>query len=62
MKALDKLRETMRRDRVFDFMLEKQLPAMPGTRAVIEGEVDTTHGPILYLEGVNVAFDGFNNI
>ena len=23
------------------------------------GEVDTTHGPILYLEGVSVSFDGF---
>ncbi len=62
MKALDNLRETMRRDRVFDFMLDKHAPAMPGTRAVIEGVVDTTHGPILYLEGVNVAFDGFKAI
>lgn len=62
MKVLDDLRETMRRDRVFDFMLEKQLPVMPGTRAVKEGEVDTSHGPILYLEGVNVSFDGFKAI
>ena len=62
MKALDQLRETMRRDRVFDFMRDKQLPAMPGTRAVVEGEVDVTHGPILYLEDVNVAFDGFKAI
>ena len=62
MKALDQLRETMRRDRVFDFMLDKQLPAMPGTHRVVEGEIDVTHGPILYLEGVNVAFDGFKAI
>ncbi|NOU20375.1 MAG: urea ABC transporter ATP-binding protein UrtD [Methyloglobulus sp.] len=27
--------------------------------ALKEGEVDTTHGPILYLEGVSVSFDGF---
>lgn len=26
---------------------------------VVEGEVDTRHGPILYLEDVSVSFDGF---
>jgi len=62
MKALDNLRETMRRDRVFDFMLDKQVSAMPGTHTVKEGEVDVRHGHILYLEGVNVAFDGFKAI
>lgn len=62
MKSLDNLRETMRRDRVFEFMRERQMPVMPGTRPVREGEVDTAHGPILYLEGVNVAFDGFKAI
>jgi len=62
MKALDDLRQVMRRDRVFDFMVEKQPPVMPGTHVVKEGEVDVSHGPILYLEGVNVAFDGFKAI
>ncbi len=51
MKALDQLRETMRRDRVFDFMLP--------TSGL---EVDTSHGTLLYMEGVSVSFDGFRAI
>jgi urea transport system ATP-binding protein len=51
MNALDNLRETMRRDRVFDFMLQ--------TRDL---EVDLSHGTILYLEGISVSFDGFKAI
>lgn len=62
MKALDNLRQVMRRDRVFDFMVEKQPPVMSGTHVVNDGEIDVSHGPILYLEGVNVAFDGFKAI
>jgi urea transport system ATP-binding protein len=31
-------------------------------RVVKDREVDTTHGRILYLEGVNVSFDGFKAI
>ena len=52
MTQLDRLRETFRRDQVFDFV-------NPGTRPVRPGEVDVSHGPILYLEGVTVSFDGF---
>jgi urea transport system ATP-binding protein len=51
MSALDNLRETMRRDRVFDFMLQ--------TRDL---EVDLSHGTILYLEEISVSFDGFKAI
>ncbi len=51
MKALEQLRETMRRDRVFDFMLP--------TGGL---EVDTSHGTLLYMEGVSVSFDGFRAI
>ncbi len=51
MKALERLREGMRRDRVFDFMLD---PARM--------EVDVSHGTILYLEDVSVSFDGFKAI
>jgi urea transport system ATP-binding protein len=51
MKALDQLRETMRRDRVFDFMLQ--------TSGL---EVDVSHGTILYLEDISVSFDGFKAI
>ncbi|MEQ8663855.1 MAG: ABC transporter ATP-binding protein, partial [Gammaproteobacteria bacterium] len=40
----------MRRDRVFDFLA----PPLPP-----EALVDTRHGPILYLEGISVSFDGF---
>jgi len=53
MKALDQLKETMRRDRVFDFM------ARSGTHPVHAGKIDTSHGPILYVENINVSFDGF---
>ncbi len=51
MKALDNLRQTMRRDRVFDFMLE--------TRNL---QADLSHGTILYLEEISVSFDGFKAI
>jgi len=46
--SLDAFREVMRRDRVFDFMLDETLPA-----------VDVSHGVLLYVEGLSVSFDGF---
>jgi len=53
MKPLDKLRDHMRRDRVFDFMAQ-------GRHTTIPGRVDTSHqNTILYVEGVTVSFDGF---
>ncbi len=51
MKPLDTLREQVRRDRVFDFMVPKT-----GL------ELDVSHGTILYLEGLTVSFDGFKAI
>jgi urea transport system ATP-binding protein len=48
MSGLDEIRETMRRDRVFDFMLDEKLPA-----------VDVSHTVLLYVEGLSVSFDGF---
>ena len=45
-------REIFRRDRVFDFMVQGRHPVVPG-------EIDTSHGPILYLDSVTVSFDGF---
>jgi urea transport system ATP-binding protein len=51
MNALDNLRNVMRRDQVFDMMLE--------TRGL---EVDTSKGIILYLEDISVSFDGFKAI
>ncbi|PKM30654.1 MAG: urea ABC transporter ATP-binding protein UrtD [Gammaproteobacteria bacterium HGW-Gammaproteobacteria-11] len=50
MNSLDQLRSTWRRDQVFDFLLPP--PAF-------EKPVDTSHGPILYVEDVSVSFDGF---
>jgi len=50
MSGLDKLRQTMRRDQVWDFM-------MP--RYTYQDVLDTRKGPILYLEDVTVSFDGF---
>ena len=40
----------MRRDRVFDFLA----PPLPP-----DALLDTSHGPILYLEDISVSFDGF---
>ena len=50
MKAIHQLRSSMRRDRVFDFLVE-------APRA--SAQLDTRHGQILYLESVTVSFDGF---
>ncbi len=58
MSALDNIREVMRRDKVFEFVEQKRLPFV-GRRTVIPGEIDVTHGPILYLENISVSFDGF---
>jgi urea transport system ATP-binding protein len=51
MNTLDNLRNVMRRDQVFDMMLE--------THGL---EVDTSKGIILYLEDISVSFDGFKAI
>ncbi len=51
MSPQDNLRAVMRRDRVFDFMLQ--------TTGL---EVDVSHGTILYLEDISVSFDGFKAI
>ena len=51
----------------------RQAPAVPGqtesggraagfSRVATPGEVDVAHGRILYLEDVNVSFDGFKAI
>ena len=51
MKTTDQLRENMRRDQVFDFLVSTS-----------DLTLDTSRGVILYMEGVNVAFDGFKAI
>ena len=51
MKALDRLRGTLRREQAFDFM-----PPTGNLR------VDPRHRTLLYLEGVSVSFDGFKAI
>ncbi len=50
MNAVNQLRQTFRRDQVFDFLLPRPEFDLP---------VDVSHGPILYVEGVSVSFDGF---
>jgi urea transport system ATP-binding protein len=45
------LQRLLRRDRVFDFLVPK----------VVEG-LDLSHGTVLYMEDVSVAFDGFQAI
>ncbi len=52
MESLDKLRQVMRRDRVFDFVARASMPSL-------SERVDISHGTILYLEGITVSFDGF---
>lgn len=44
-------KQLTRRDRQFDFMIQAK-----------DLELDVSHGPILYLEGLNVSFDGFKAI
>ncbi len=51
MSALAKIRETFRRDQVFDFVNKQDY-----------SRVDTSHGQILYVEDVSVSFDGFKAI
>ena len=51
MNQLERLRETFRRDRVWDAMLPEEYY-----------QVDVTHGTLLYLEDVSVSFDGFKAI
>ncbi|MEJ2321189.1 MAG: urea ABC transporter ATP-binding protein UrtD [Gammaproteobacteria bacterium] len=51
MSMLSSMRQTMRRDEVWSFM------APPPTL-----DLDVSHGPILYLEELNVSFDGFKAI
>ena len=62
MKSLDKLRDIMRRDRVFDFVEQGRYSFAQGIRAVHPGMLDTTKGPILYIENMTVSFDGFKAI
>lgn len=52
MTVLNAVRQTMRRDQVWSFMQERR-PSRT---------LDVSHGPILYLEDLNVSFDGFKAI
>jgi urea transport system ATP-binding protein len=47
MSALEQFRELMRRDRVFEFLIEDS------------ETIDVSHKVILYIEGLSVSFDGF---
>lgn len=51
MSMLDNFQESMRRDQVMPFLLPKTID-----------DVDVSHGPILYVEDLNVSFDGFKAI
>lgn len=59
MNLLDNLRETMRRDQVFEFVAQHRYPFAQGRHTINSGELDLSHGPILYIEDVTVSFDGF---
>jgi len=51
MNSLNQFRDSMRRDRQFDFMW-----------SVKDLELDVSRGAILYVEDLNVSFDGFKAI
>ncbi len=51
MSTLENLRQSMRRDQVFDIVNKQDYSV-----------VDTSHGLILYVEDVSVSFDGFKAI
>lgn len=51
MSTLDTLRQTMNRERVFDFMVPEA-----------SVKLDVSHRTILYMEDVSVSFDGFKAI
>jgi urea transport system ATP-binding protein len=51
MNRLQQFRESLRRDRQWDFMY-----------SVLDVELDVSHGAILYLEDLSVSFDGFKAI
>ena len=51
MKAMDSVRQVMRRDQVWGFMMPP-----------VSTDLDLSHGTILYLEGISVSFDGFKAI
>jgi len=59
MSLLENVQQTMRRDRVFDFVAENRYPFSQGRRIVDRDQVDLSHGTILYLENITVSFDGF---
>ena len=50
MSLLEKTRTFASRDNVYDFLMPEP---------VIDDNLDTRHGPILYLEDISVSFDGF---
>lgn len=59
MKALDQLRSVMRRDRVFDFVKDRENVFYGGKHTVDFGDLDVSHDIILYIENLSVSFDGF---
>lgn len=59
MSLFENVQQTMRRDRVFDFVAENRYPFSQGRRVINRDQVDLSHGTVLYLENITVSFDGF---
>ena len=51
MRAIERVRDGLRRDQVFGFLMPRGLPVL-----------DTSHNTILYIEQLSVSFDGFKAI
>ena len=59
MKLLDSLRGSNERKNQPNFEDDGSYSSPPDRHAVVAGEIDVSHGTILYLEDVTVSFDGF---
>ncbi len=59
MNTLDRFRDVLRRDRTFDHTIVETNSFLQGVHTIQSGELDVSHGPVLYLEDVSVSFDGF---
>jgi urea transport system ATP-binding protein len=46
-------------EQIRDLMQRRQVPRFVAEQGISDASLDTSHGPILYLEDVTVSFDGF---
>jgi urea transport system ATP-binding protein len=59
MRTLDRFLEFIRRDPLPDFAMARELQSSAGAHMLEAGVLDVSHEIILYVENINVSFDGF---